>query len=233
MKEEKVEFYSEGQKVHGILHVPDRTTDKAIIMVHGFGGYAFNEPFEDVAKNLCDNGLNVLRFAFRGYNGNDNLSNLTISGEIKDLKSAIDLMQERKIIKIGLLTESLGGGIALLLNDSRIKAMVMMAPSFYVKSVLSISKHKSKTGERFWKEVEKINKIDVSIIKATKCPIMIIQGSKDVNVNPEHSKELYNLLAVPKEFVLIENGKHVLTRYPESRKRIIQLSLDWFNKWLK
>jgi len=90
MKEEKVEFYSEGQKVHGILHIPSKITDNAIIMVHGFGGYAFNEPFEDVAKNLCMSGFEVLRFAFRGYGEKENMNNLTISGEIKDLKSAID-----------------------------------------------------------------------------------------------------------------------------------------------
>ena len=142
-------------------------------------------------------------------------------------------MQEQKISKIGLLTESLGGAIALLLNDDRIKVMIMMAPSFYLKNVLSISKHKSKVSEKFWNEVEKINKIDVSIIKSIKCPIMIVQGSDDDNVDPKQSKELYELLSNPKEFVLIEDGKHVLTRYPESCKKIIQLSLGWFKKWLK
>jgi hypothetical protein len=233
MKKEKVEFYSESQKVTGILHNPDTENPPAIIMVHGFGGYAFNEPFKDVAENLCKNGFEVLRFAFRGYDGNGLLKDVTISEEISDIKSAIDFIEKQKINHVGLLTESLGGSIAILLNDSRVNAMLLMAPTICFKDTFPKSLYKKYAGEKFFEEINKINKIKESQIKAVKCPLMIVHGSNDKEVSPKQSEELFDMANEPKEFILIEAGEHVLTRNSSSRKKIIQLSLEWFNKWLK
>jgi esterase/lipase len=235
MKEEKVVFYNnKKQKLVGLLSLPDKERPPiAIIMIHGFGGYAFNEPFKDVAKNLCKNGFTVLRFAFRGYDGNSSLKDVTISGEIPTLKAAIDFIENRKINKIGLFTESLGGSIAILLNDSRIDAMFMMAPTIYFKKTFTRTMYKGIIGEKMWKEIDKINVVKESQIKSVKCPMLIVHGSNDKEVSPKQSEELFKMANEPKDFVLIKAGKHVLTRNSSSRKKIIELSLDWFNKWLK
>jgi len=233
MKEEKVEFYSQGQKIFGVLHNPDKKNPNAIIMVHGFGGFAFDEPFKSIAENLCKNDLEVLRFAFRGFDGNGYVKDMTISGEVSDLKSAIDFIEKQKINKIGLLTESLGGSIAILLNDSRVSAMLLMSPTLYFKDTFPKSLFGNYAGEKFFEEVNKINKIKESQIKAVKCPIMIVHGSNDKEVSPKQSEELFNIASEPKEFVLIEGAEHMLTRNLQFRKNVIKLSLDWFNKWLK
>jgi len=104
MKKEKIKFHSKRKKIFGILHIPDKGNSRAIIMVHGFGGFAFDKPFEDVAENLCRNDFKVLRFAFRGYDGNGSLKDITISEEMPTLKAAIDFLEKRNISKIGLLT---------------------------------------------------------------------------------------------------------------------------------
>lgn len=233
MKEERIEFYSKRKKFFGILHTPDKDSDRAIIMVHGFGGFAFDRPFENVAENLCKNYFKVFRFAFRGYDGNGSLKDVTISEEIPALKAAIDFTAKQKVKKIGLLTESLGGSIAILLNDRRVKAMLLMSPTIKFKETFPRSLYENYAGEKFLEEIDKIDNIKESQIKAVKCPVMIVHGFKDDEVNPKQSEELFNIANEPKEFVLIENGKHVLTRYQETRKKIIELSSSWFDKWLK
>jgi hypothetical protein len=232
VEEKKVEFYSK-RKVSGILNIPDKSNGKAVIMVHGFGGYAFDKPFKDVAEKLCDNGLEVLRFTFNGYDGETNFGDVTIYSEIHNLKTAIDFMENRQNDKIGILAESLGGSIAILLNDKRVDVMFLMAPTIYFKKTFIKSVYEGIIGKKMWKEIDEINMIKESQIKSIKCPIMIAHGSKDDEVDSKQSEELFKMANEPKEFLIIENGKHVLTRSLSSRKKIIQLSLDWFNKWLK
>ncbi len=108
-----------------------------------------------------------------------------------------------------------------------------MAPTINFRDTFPKSEYEKYAGEKFLEEVDKINKIKESQIKAVKCPIMIVHGSNDKEVSPKQSEELFDMANEPKEFILIEAGEHVLTRNSSSRKKIIQLSLEWFNKWLK
>jgi dipeptidyl aminopeptidase/acylaminoacyl peptidase len=108
-----------------------------------------------------------------------------------------------------------------------------MAPTIYFKDTFPKSLYEKYAGEKFFEEINKINKIKESQITAVKCPLMIVHGSNDKEVSPKQSEELFNMANEPKDFILIEGGEHVLTRNPSSRKKIIQLSLGFFNKWLK
>ena len=67
MKEEIIDFNSEGERTVGILHIPNVEHSPAIILVHGYGGYIFTKRFEFIASELCKAGYAVLRFMFRGY----------------------------------------------------------------------------------------------------------------------------------------------------------------------
>jgi len=111
--------------------------------------------------------------------------------------------------------------------------MFLMAPTISFKDTFPKSEYEKYAGEKFFEEIDEINRIKESQIKAIKCPIMIVHGSKDKDVDIKQPKSLFKMLNVPKEFVLLENGEHVLTRNIQTRKRIIELSLGWFNKWLK
>jgi len=141
MKEEKVKFGKQEKKIIGILNIPDVKNPPAIIMVHGYGGFAFSERFEFIASELCKANYAVLRFVFRGYNATTSdkheteFKNLTISGEISDLKEAIDFMHQRGYKKIGLISESLGGVIIILLNDPRIKVLALWSANIHVRSI--------------------------------------------------------------------------------------------------
>ncbi len=238
-----------------IFHNSEVDNSPAIIMVHGSGGEGLEEEFEDIANNLCKNGYTVLRFLFGGYEKND-LVNLTISGEISDLKFAIDFLESKNINKekIGIVAQSLGCVISILLNDKRVKAMVTLAPlinlrkSFekefgkdrireletfgYTTVISKRTNRKRKFGANFWNEVKEIDKISKEQIKAINCPLLIIHGTDDDTVSYKESETIFKWANEPKQLKLIENGRHVTIRDPEIRKDVSKYILNFFMKYL-
>jgi esterase/lipase len=261
MKEEKIYFENNGQKIVGILHIPDNENFSAIIMCHGFTAN-MNEDhnlFIKIAKKLCENGFTVLRFDFRGSGKSEGeFIDMTISGEVSDLKEAIEFILKQKINKdkIGVLGLSLGSVVSILGWDERIKALVLLSPAndskkvfikgFGEKTVKEIEEKgfvdlqkvpegwrtqtSFKVGKKFLEEIRKTKLINN--IKFVKCPILIIQGKDDEDVDWHDSKELYSLANKPKEIKLIENADHTFDN-PEHEKKVIELSLDWFKKYLR
>lgn len=238
-----------------ILHNPKVNNSPGIIMVHGFGGEGLEEEFEDIANNLCKNGYTVLRFLFSGYKEND-LADLTISKEISELKTVIDFLETKNINKekIGIIAQSLGCVISMLLNDPRVKTMAMLAPLINLKEVLGKDfgknkireletrgytiitrngdQQKRKLGTGFWKEVKKIDKISKDQIKAINCPLLIIHGTADQTVDYKESETIFKWANEPKQLKLIEGGKHVTIRDPKIRKNVNKYLLDFFLKYM-
>ena len=238
----------------GILHNPEIDNSPGIIMVHGFGGEGLEEEFEDVANNLCKNGYTVLRFLFSGYEKND-LTDLTISKEMSELKSVIDFLETKNINKekIGIISQSLGCVVSVLLNDPRVKTMTILAPLINLKEVLSKEfgenkireletfgyttiirkdQQKRKLGVSFWNEIKKIDKISKDQIKAINCPLLIIHGTADQTVDYQESETIFKWANEPKQLKLIEGGKHVTIGDLEIRKNVNKYILDFSLKYM-
>lgn len=239
-----------------ILHISEAVNSPAIIMVHGFGGEGLEEEFEDIANNLCENGYVVLRFLFGGYEKN-NLLDLTIAKEISELKSVIDFLESKNINKekIGIIAQSLGCAVAMFLNDSRIKAMTLLAPLINIKEDLSREfeenqikefetlgyafferkrkKQTRKIGIDFWREIQKIDKIHKEQVEEIKCPLLIIHGMADDTVDYKESEIIFSWWAnKSKELKLIKDGEHVTTRNPKIRKKVVGYIGNFFSKYL-
>ena len=237
-----------------ILHNSEMNNSPGIIMVHGFGGEGLEEEFEDVANNLCKNGYTVLRFLFSGYKKND-LTDLTISKEISELKSVIDFLETKNINKekIGIIAQSLGCVVSMLLNDSRVKAMVMLAPLINLQEVLSKEfgenkireletfgyttiirkdRQRRKLGVGFWNEVKKTNRVSKKQIEAINCPLLIIHGTDDQTVDYQESETILKWANEPKQLKLIEGGKHVTIGDSKVRKNVNKYILDFFLKYM-
>jgi len=90
----------------------------------------------------------VLRFLFSGYKRND-LTDLTISKEISELRLVIDFLETKNINKqkIGIISQSLGCVVSMFLNDPRIRAMAMLAPLINLKEAFSKQFGKNKIRE--------------------------------------------------------------------------------------
>jgi len=242
-------------KLDAIFHNPNINNSPAVVMVHGFGGEGLEEEFEDIADNLCERGYAVLRFLFSGYEKN-NLMDLAISKEISELKSAIDFLESKNINKekIGIIAQSLGCAVAMLLNDPRIKAMALLAPLINIKKDIGgefgenkikeleslgytifkseRKKQEKKLGADFWNEIKKIDKISREQVRAIRCPLLIIHGTADDTVDYEESKTIFKWANEPRKLKLIKGGEHVTIRNPKIRKDVSGYILKFFSEYL-
>ena len=239
MKIEKVEFYSEGQKVVGFLYIPNNSNPKTIIICHGFK--TSKESHAEACRKLCEEGFKILAFDFRGRGESEgNFEEMLIKHNVEDLKVAIDFVNS----SVGVFGSSYGGMIAILqaAKDNRIKALVLRSPvtdfnkvynGDLVKSIKERGYFEYKPGKFYPKKfVEDALKYNVfEEIKKVRAPILIFHGKKDTITPIECTKKLFKNVNEPKEFIALDKAGHHFT---ESEKdELLNKEILWFKKWLR
>ena len=137
MKVEKVFFQSEGQRLAGVLHLPDQNSPPCVIASHGLLSSKDSEKYMALGERLSQEGIAMLRFDFRGIGESEGrLEDDTVSRRITDLGAAIDFMLTRPGLgrRIGLVGSSLGGYVSLFkaAMDKEIRALVIWATPFHL-----------------------------------------------------------------------------------------------------
>lgn len=132
--ETNVAIDSEGLKLVGILHLPDRLSKgerlPAVILIHGFGGSKRDLGMSTVATKLCDWHYVALRLDMRGCGDSEGEPGRIITFEqVADVKNAITWLAGRKEVDsqhIILLGDSMGGAIAAYTGsiDRRVAGVV-------------------------------------------------------------------------------------------------------------
>jgi len=115
MKMEKVSFTSEGQKIAGILHLPDEKNPPCVIASHGLLSSKNSEKYIALGEQISGEGMALLRFDFRGIGESEGrLEDDTVSRRVVDLNSAIAFVKSYPGMgnRVGVLGSSLGGYIS-------------------------------------------------------------------------------------------------------------------------
>lgn len=268
MKEEKVFFEnSRGQKLCGLVALQKRISP-AIILVHGMmprtdkHEYGF---YDRVSIDLFKEGYSIFRFDFHAHGESEgNYVDVRLEQEVDDLKCAIDFLLEKysdriDIKNIGILATSFGANPAIILNDKRIKSLVLSCPfihldkeKFYVfdrnlfptwreefekngfarlkRNAEEVEEKKRKIGIDLWTDLKNIDSI--SNIKKVNIPICIIAAGADRYVKIEDVKELFKYANEPKKLIIVENADH---GFSDSRKGIQEKEIKTFlnetRKW--
>jgi dipeptidyl aminopeptidase/acylaminoacyl peptidase len=229
MKEKIVKFGEYG--LAGVLHSPSEEAPTCIITCHGLMSSKDSEKYVEISRRLCGEGFAVLRFDFRGCGeSGGRFEDTSLTGRIEDLESALDFVKEQGYESIGVMGSSLGGTVAILTaaKDKRVKALVTWATPCHLDELFQ---------EEVIEGLEKL-KLDAKkydVVKAVKemhCPILIVHGSLDEQVPLSHAEVLYENANEPKSIQIIEGADHRLTNSTH-RKRAIELTLNWFKKYLK
>jgi dipeptidyl aminopeptidase/acylaminoacyl peptidase len=235
MKTEKVTFISGGQKVSGILHLPDVWSRVCVITSHGLLSSKDSEKYIALGEELSREGFSMLRFDFRGIGESEGrIEDDTVSRRIADLGAAIDFIKSRYDLgnRIGLLGSSLGGYVSLIKAsmEKEIKAVVIWATPFHLDNLKS-----NKVGEGYKPPAEAFYK---DLLKHRLLPLlkkistgMVIHGEKDELVPMGQAWEIFHSLSAPKEIHIIEGADHRLTD-PKHRQRAMDLTVEWFKKYL-
>lgn len=126
---EKIEFYSQGEKIIGNLYGDLNAEDKkpAIILCHGFAGVK-ELLLPNFAQKFSKNGYIVLTFDYRGFGESEGTrSSILPFRQVEDIRAAISFMASLKVVdadRIALWGTSLGGANVLdvISRDKRVKA---------------------------------------------------------------------------------------------------------------
>ena len=251
MKEIPVTFKSEGKILAGMLHFTNKKKRPLIIICHGFTGSKEGQyyMFTQTSRELCRNGYNVLRFDFRGSGDSEGrFEDQTFSNMSKDMKAAMSFVKKFREIdynKVGLIGHSKGGGVALGFanNNPKIKSIVLWSTvadyKLLWKGYEKEFKNMLKRGYSFYYGFKVPKKLylenlrfdPLKIIKTIKVPILLIHGTKDIDVPLIHSKLLLRESRGPNSLIAIKNADHLFTE-PKDREKVIKETIKWFKRYL-
>jgi hypothetical protein len=235
MKTENVTFLSEGQKIVGVLHLPEKKTPPCVIASHGLLSSKESEKYVALGDRLSQEEIAMLRFDFRGIGESEGrMEEDTVSRRIMDLGSAIEFIRSRRDLKgrIGLLGSSLGGYVSLIRAsmEEKIRAVVIWATPFHLDDLKS---NKGTEGhplpeEAFFEDLPKHRLLPL-LPRVSNC--MVIHGEKDELVPVDQAWEIFHSLGSPKEIRILEGADHRLTD-PAHRSHAMELSTVWFKRYL-
>jgi dipeptidyl aminopeptidase/acylaminoacyl peptidase len=246
-EEKPVVIYSKGQKIFGNLCLPQ---DKApcVVMSHGLESSKDSDKWRLLSSRFCDAGFASLRFSYRGcgvgeVKSEGNFEDTTLTDRIQDYTAAIDFLYKTRVDtnRLGVIGSSLGGMVVLAARDERIKVVTTLAtPSnilFPDAEAWARAKESgyfelgsgSKLRRRFFNDAHHY-KVCEDIGKMH-CPVLIIHGTNDEVVPVKDAYNLYGCAHNPKRLEIIEGANHSFDNL-EHRGIIVNLSLEWFEKYL-
>jgi len=235
MRIEKVSFISEGQEISGVLHLPDEENPPCVIASHGLLSSKNSEKYVALAERMSEEEMAMLRFDFRGIGESEGSEkDNTISKKIVDLSRAIDFVKTYPGLgkRIGLIGSSLGGFLSLLKasTDKEIKAVVVWATPLHLDDLGSKKQEEDYPlpPEAFFEDLPR-HRLMPLLPKVSNC--LVIHGEEDELVPMDQALGIFYNLGVPKEIHVIGGADHRLTN-PAHRQRAIELSVDWFKKYL-
>jgi pimeloyl-ACP methyl ester carboxylesterase len=135
MEEKKVEFYSGGQKLAGILFVPDEARERTagIVLCQGYTGT--KELFLPLlAQRFCSGEYACLVFDYRGWGESEGeKSRLFPHEQVEDIRNAMTFLGTHEMVdpeRIGLYGTSLGGANVVTVGaiDKRVRCIVASLP---------------------------------------------------------------------------------------------------------
>lgn len=229
MKEKDVKFGK--HSLAGVFHSPRRSTSTCIITCHGLYSNKDSEKYVSIAQKFCREGLSILRFDFRGCGeSGGSFENTSITGRMEDLEDALDFVQEQGHDNTGIMGSSLGGTVGVLTaaKDRRVRALAIWATPCHLSELFQGEAFNGLTRLR-----EDVNKHNVAkAIKEIHCPVLIVHGSLDEQVPLSHAKTLYKNANKPKSIKIIEGADHRFAGIIHRRK-VVELTVNWFRKYLR
>ena len=240
-----VEFNNgRGQRISGILHWPQGKKDPpAILICYGMLSNKDSRKHSHFAQILCEKGYLVLRFdfSFVGESGGK-LSELTYSGEVEDLESAVAFIRQKTQGPIGLVGSSMGGAVALLYaaEDLKVRAVAVMAsvarPDAFPKEDVArweaqghIDSPFGPISLAFLKDARE--KDVLGAVALLKTPLLLIHGEADELIPVTEALDIFQAARPPKRLDLIGGADH---RFSEDAhvEEIGELIAGWFERYL-
>jgi dienelactone hydrolase len=255
VREEQILFYNAGQRINGVLHLPEQPVPApGVVLLHGFFGshIEVHRLMVTAARTLAASGLVALRISFRGLGDSEgDTCEMTVAGEISDAQAALSFLEQRPEVDpahLGALGISLGGCVAACLAgvDARVQALVLWAPT----ALLHLGQAGSVMPPDIWPQIEahgwadrRGNRVgrafyeglpDVRPLEKARGyhgPALIIHGTADSTVTREDCDAYLAHLGGSRAYVGVEGADHEFSSWPWTTQ-LVETSARWLAKHL-
>jgi uncharacterized protein len=256
--ETPVVFECRGQQLVGMLHLPaGRGRYPVALLIHGFTGTKVetHRLFVRLARVLAERGIASLRFDCRGSGDSaGEFEHMTLRSEIADAQEAMRYLGRHKRInsrRLGVVGLSFGASVAAYLvgrERKRIKSLVLLAPvaegagildGLVTPEAVSSLAQTGQTdyggnlvGVQFVRQFADMDPLR-EVVKAA-CPVLLIHGSKDEMVPPEHSEMYEHALQSTKRTVkkvIIAGADHTFNKHVWVQ-RLLGETVTWLSETL-
>ncbi len=197
--------------------------DRIVVIGHGVTGNKDRPALIALADGLADAGISALRFSFSGNGESEGaFTDSTITKEVADLGSVIDVLSEYKICYVG---HSMGGAVGVLraASDERIEVLVSLAGMVHTKAFADHEFGDVIPDKGFmWDEqdcplsqvyMDDMATIDSVTKHASKfaVPWLLVHGSEDDIVPIQDSIDILNFANEPTELLKLPGVDHVFS----------------------
>jgi uncharacterized protein len=231
--ERPIWFVVDGEKVHGMLHLPGARPAPAVVMLHGFTGQRCESSFIFVrlARALCQRGIAALRFDFRGSGESEGrFCDLTIEREVDDARAALEFLRARPDIerrRIGVLGLSLGSTVAQLVagKERGLGALCLWATVAHPGHLFPLPRGRAECAElrghgfidwqhrgfplgaEFFESAARVRPLEA--MARYRGPLLCVHGERDYLPLEEPQAVLDGTAAQPKSLHVVPDGEHV------------------------
>ncbi|HOP94169.1 MAG TPA: alpha/beta fold hydrolase [Dictyoglomaceae bacterium] len=255
MKErrEPVVLENFGEKIFGVIHIPEKTPAPFVLFCHGFTGTKIESHriFVKAAEALAKEGIGALRIDFRGSGDSEgSFKDMTVEGEVSDAMVALDFLTKNDLVdkeRIGILGLSMGGAVASMVSGRNplVKSCVLWSAVCHFDIFFSNPEEAQKIkdygdfidlggnplGKRFLAEIPNIKPLEE--LKKRSLPVLIIHGSGDPVVPIQHAYDYYNGIkdSHKTNLEIIKDSDHTFNSI-EWENQAIEKSINWFKETL-
>lgn len=252
-KHYRVKLKNAEEDIHLCHCIPENRKSNAIVIFsHGFSvdGTESHRMFIEMAQALSSQNISSIMFDYRGcgYSGGK-FEDLTPIREIEDLLAVYSFTINKIGINeknLGLLGQSHGSYISLLSipKMKSLKAICLWGTSVsplerYHKNFSLLPKYNNMIllnkgfllKDCFLKDMAKYDAI--KSCKEITCPIKLIHAEKDEKVPLKEGNKAFNEIRAFKKFEIIKDANHSFKGQPDLQEKVIQSTLNWFNKYLR
>jgi pimeloyl-ACP methyl ester carboxylesterase len=203
---ERVTFPSlNGKKLSGWF-IPERSTKKVILFIHGNGGNM--DAFVPIMSNAMGAGASVFAFDYQGYGQSEGEPSL--DGIVDDAQAAYDYIVKdmhvapENIVFYGV---SLGTGVAAQLLERRpAAALILMSP---YTNIIAVAREHLRWLNFYPDFVFPAQHLNTqAVLERQHPPTLIIHGERDQTVLFYHSQVLEKTTKQPVEFLFVPNAAH-------------------------
>ena len=231
-----------GENLDYTFHAGDKSSQHIVVLGHGVTGNKDRPFLVELADNLSNAGIPTIRFSFSGNGNSDGeFTQSTISKEIGDLASVLDVLDNHIICYVG---HSMGGAVGVLSasQDNRIKLLVSLAGMVETKAFAQREFGDVTPDKGFmWDEptcplsqayMDDLTQINTVVDCASKIsvPWLLVHGTEDDVVLIEDSQKIYAQANEPKELLTIEDANHVFS--DDSLSPMVEKVVDWVRNQL-